>query len=191
MIATAVRRLVCASVATAALAAVAGGVVVAAQNRPPGRGRGQLPPGAPGPRDVAPLEIQRLFDAYIVMQAQQELQLTDDQFPRFLSKVRALQDARRRWQIERLRILEDLRRLATDPASSADDELRTQLKALTELDGHQSMDLRQALDGVDQVLDLRQQARFRVFEEQMERRKVELMMRARQGSRLRMAPRQP
>ena len=44
-------------------------------------------------------------------------------------------------------------------------------------------DVRQALEGVDQVLDLRQQARFRLFEEQMERRKVELLMRARQANR--------
>jgi hypothetical protein len=187
----AVRRVVLATVATAVLAAVAGGAVVAAQTRPPGRGRGLPPPGAPVPGEVAPLEIQRLFDAYLVMQAQQELQLTDDQFPRFLSKVRALQEARRRWQMERRRILQDLRRLADGPAGSQDDEVRAQLKALTELDSRQSADLRQALDGVDQVLDLRQQARFRVFEEQMERRKVELMMRARQGNRPRMAPPQP
>ena len=37
---------------------------------------------------VSPAEIQRLFDAYVVMQAQQELQLTDDQFPQFLARVR-------------------------------------------------------------------------------------------------------
>ena len=35
---------------------------------------------------------------------------------------------------------------------------------------------------IDQVLDLRQQARFRVFEEQMDRRKLELVMRARQAN---------
>ena len=39
------------------------------------------------------------------------------------------------------------------------------------------------MEAVDQVLDLRQQARFRVFEEQMERRKVELLLRARQANR--------
>jgi hypothetical protein len=33
------------------------------------------------------------------------------------------------------------------------------------------------------VLDVRQQARFRLFEEQIERRKVDLLMRARQGAR--------
>ncbi len=41
--------------------------------------------------------------------------------------------------------------------------------------------MRDALTGVDEVLDVRQQLRFRLFEEQMERRKVELLMRARQN----------
>ena len=44
-------------------------------------------------------------------------------------------------------------------------------------------DARKALDALDQTLDLRQQARFRVFEEQMERRKLELVTRARQANR--------
>ena len=39
---------------------------------------------------VSPGEIQRLFDAYVVMQAQQELQLSDEQYPKFLSRVKAL-----------------------------------------------------------------------------------------------------
>ena len=35
---------------------------------------------------------------------------------------------------------------------------------------------------IDQVLDVRQQAQFRVFEELMERRKIDLVTRARQKS---------
>ena len=50
------------------------------------------------------------------------------------------------------------------------------------------MDVRDALAGIDQVLDVRQQVRFRLFEEQMERRKVDLLMRARQANRQRNAP---
>src|SRR5438128_1485541 len=83
--------------------------VVLAQPPPQGPGAGQ---GAPPPQpDVAPAEIQRLFDAYIVMQAQQDLQLTDEQFPRFLTQIKALQQVRRRTDAERGRILQDLRRL--------------------------------------------------------------------------------
>ena len=38
---------------------------------------------------------------------------------------------------------------------------------------------------IDEVLDVRQRLRFRVFEEQMERRKFDLLMRARQANRAR------
>jgi hypothetical protein len=148
-----------------------------------GQGRRAAPPPAveDGAPPVAPAEIQRLFDAYVVMQAQQELQLTDQQFPQFLARVKALQEVRRRGQMQRGRMLQEIRRLMQAPGQ--DDALRAQLKALTDLDARVAADVRQALDGVDQVLDLRQQARFRLFEEQMERRKVELLMRARQANR--------
>lgn len=147
-----------------------------------GQGRGRVAPGAgPALEDgVSPAEIQRLFDAYVVMQAQQELQLNDEQFPRFLARVRTLQDVRRRGQMQRGRMLQELRRLSQ---GGSDDQIRTQLKALADLELRAGSELKQAMDGVDQVLDVRQQARFRVFEEQMERRKVDLLMRARQANR--------
>jgi hypothetical protein len=160
------------------------------------QGRGRQG-GASGPLaqgGVSPAEIQRLFDAYVVMQAQQELQLTDEQYPRFLARVKMLQDLRRRAQNERGRILQQLRRL-TQPAEARPDEgqIKAQLKALDELEARTASDVRQAIDGLDEVLDVRQQARFRLFEEQMERRKVELLMRARQGNRLKdqSPPREP
>jgi hypothetical protein len=43
--------------------------------------------------------------------------------------------------------------------------------------------VKKAYDAIDQVLDVRQQAKFRVFEELMERRKLELVTRARQANR--------
>jgi hypothetical protein len=147
-----------------------------------GRNRGAPPAEAAAEDTVSPAEIQRLFDAYVVMQAQKELELTDEQFPRFLARVKTLQDARRRGQMQRGRMLQELRRLSQ--AGGQDEALRTQLKALNELDARVVTEVRQALDGVDQVLDLKQQARFRLFEEQMERRKVDLLMRARQANRL-------
>jgi cell fate (sporulation/competence/biofilm development) regulator YlbF (YheA/YmcA/DUF963 family) len=137
--------------------------------------------GPPAEDTVSPAEIQRLFDAYVVMQAQQALELSDEQFPRFLARVKTLQEARRRGQMQRNRMLQELRRLSQ--TTGQDEALRAQLKALNDLDARVGAETRQALDGVDQVLDLRQQARFRLFEEQMERRKVDLLMRARQANR--------
>jgi len=43
--------------------------------------------------------------------------------------------------------------------------------------------MRQAYDALDEVLDARQQARFRVFEDQIEQRKLDLLMRARERAR--------
>jgi len=137
--------------------------------------------GPPAEDSVSPAEIQRLFDAYVVMQAQQALQLSAEQFPRFLARMKTLQEARRRGQMQRNRMLQELRRLSQ--TTGQDEALRAQLKALSDLDARVGTEIRQGLDGVDQVLDLRQQARFRLFEEQMERRKVDLLMRARQANR--------
>jgi hypothetical protein len=131
---------------------------------------------------VSPGEIQRLFDAYVIMQAQQELQLSDEQYPRFLAKVKALQTARQRGATERGRIIQTLRRM-NDAGVVDDTQARAQLRALADMDQRTATEVREALAGIDSVLDVRQQVRFRIFEEQMERRKVDLLLRARQANR--------
>lgn len=155
--------------------------VVSAQGRLPRRN------GPLAQEGVSPGEVQRLFDAYVVMQAQQELQLSDEQYPKFLARVKVLQSARQKGLADRARILQDLRRL--ESALSLDDgQARLQLKALTDVDARMVNDVRDAMTGIDEVLDTRQRIRFRVFEEQMERRKVDLLMRARQANRARNTP---
>jgi len=150
-----------------------------------GAARRNGPPPA-GTEGVSPGEIQRLFDAYVVMQAQDQLQLTDEQYPKFLSRVKVLQAARQRGLVDRGKIIQELRRLSdSNPIDEA--QAKNQLKALADVDARTDNEVRDALNGIDQVLDVRQQVRFRIFEEQMERRKVELLMRARQANRQRQA----
>ena len=141
------------------------------------------PPAGSGNGNVSPAEIQRLFDAYALVQAQAQLKLSDDQYPPFLARYKALQDLRRRSQNERGRIIQDLRRMSLDDAKSDDGQLKDRIKALQDLDVQTAADVRKAYEAVDQVLDVRQQARFRAFEEQMERRKIDLVTRARQTNR--------
>jgi DNA repair ATPase RecN len=136
---------------------------------------------------VSPAEIQRMFDAYALLQAQEQLQINDDQFSQFLTRFRALQDARRRALQERTRIVMELRRLLS-VGQPEDTELKDRIRTLQDLDDRSSAEIRRAYDAIDQVLDARQQARFRVFEEQMERRKLELVTRARQLNRPRPQP---
>lgn len=135
---------------------------------------------------VSPGEIQRLFGAYVILQAQQELQLTDVQYPKFVQNMKALLDTRRKAQVERQRLLADIRRLSRVGGGSraADDaDLAARVKELEALRERTQAETQRALDEIDQGLDVRQRARFRVFEEQMERRKMELLMRARRNRR--------
>lgn len=141
---------------------------------------GRLP--AERPADLSPAEIQRLFDAMLVSEAEQALALTDRQYPEFLVRLRTLQETRRTNLGQRLRLMADLQRLS-NPRNTQFDEaaLKQQLAALQELESRSAAELRRAYNAIDEVLDVRQQARFRVLEEQLERRKIELLMRARQN----------
>lgn len=152
------------------------------QNPPPQSGE-PLPGLDSG--DLRPGEIQRLFDAYLVMETQQALQLSDQQYPQFLARLRTLQDTRRRTQQERNQLMGQLQRL-TNPRLAKpveESEIKSRLSALQELEVRTAAEMRKAYLAIDDVLDVRQQARFRVLEEQIERRKIELLMRARQQNR--------
>lgn len=133
---------------------------------------------------VTPAEIQRMFDSYALMQAQEQLQISDDQFPQFLTRFKALQDIRRRTLQERARHIVELRRLGNLPQPD-EAAIREHLGALDEVEARAVADMKKAIDAIDQVLNLRQQAKFRVFEEMMERRKLELVSRARLANRAR------
>jgi Spy/CpxP family protein refolding chaperone len=156
-------------------------VAVSAYAQVGGQGGGA---GAPQGEDrpVTPGEIQRMFDSYSLMQAQDQLKITDEQFPRFLTRFKALQDLRRQALQERGRYLQELRKQLNGPQPD-DSIIREQLKVMQELDVRLQADVKRAYEAIDQVLDLRQQAKFRLFEENMERRKLELVTRARQANR--------
>jgi hypothetical protein len=105
------------------------------------------------------------------------------QFAQFLPKFKALLETRRRSEMERLRSLMELNRM-TNPRGKAqvsDNDLRERLRTLRDAESRSASEIQKARDGVDQTLDLRQQARFRVFEEQIERRKLQLLMQVRQN----------
>ena len=134
--------------------------------------------------ELAPGEVVAMLDAYALVQAQDALQLNDTQYGPFVGRLKKLQETRRKNQQARNQIVQELRRLAGPQAPDPIDEatIRERLKALRDLDDRSTTDLRRAYDSVDEVLDARQQARFRIFEEMIERRKLDLLMRARQGA---------
>ncbi len=134
---------------------------------------------------LTPAEVVGMLDAYAVVQAQDALQLTDAQYGPFVTRLRKVQETRRRNQQARNQIIQDLRRLAGAQATPPFDDaaIKERLKALREHDDTAAAELKRAYDALDEVIDPAQQARFRIFEETMERRKLDLLMRARQGAR--------
>ena len=148
------------------------------------QGRGQNGPPA---QALAPREVQQLLDGYAVIQGQEFLGLNDTQFAQFLPKFRALQETRRRNEMERLRLLQELNRMTNPRAAqrgvqAADDnDVRDRLRALKDVEARAASDLLKARDAIDQTLDMRQQARFRLFEEQIELHKLQLLMQVRQN----------
>jgi hypothetical protein len=168
--------------------ALGAGAPAFGQARPGAQRGGGVPRGQQGqaaPAGVTPAELQRMFDAMVLMQAQDELQLTDEQYPPFLTRLRALQDVRRRHLVERQRALQQLRRMTAGGDDAGEAAIQERLRELDEIDTRFAAEIRKALENLDQVLNVRQQARFRLFEEQMERRKVDLLTRARQANRSR------
>ncbi len=150
----------------------------AAQGR---QARGAAIEGAEA-QGVTPGEIQRMFDSYALLQAQEQLKITDEQFAQFLPRFRTLLDVRRRALADRTRLVQELRQLVNAPQPD-EGQMREKVKALSELEVRVGEDVRKAQDAIDQVLTVFQQAKFRVFEENMERRKLELVTRARQANR--------
>jgi Spy/CpxP family protein refolding chaperone len=142
------------------------------QGRGTGRGAGGENPG------VTPGEVQRMFDGYALMQAQEQLKINDEQFAKFMPRFKALQEARRKTQGDRTRIIVELRELAA-AATTDEAQIKAKLRALQDTDARTADELKKSYESIDQVLNVKQQAQFRVFEEIMERRKLDMISRAR------------
>lgn len=123
-------------------------------------------------------ELVDMLDTYAIVQAQAALQLSEAQYAQFVTRLKRLHQIRRQNTRQRNQILQDLRRL-TQEANPDENTLRARMNALEEHDVRAADELRRAYAAMDEVLDARQQARFRLFEDRMERQKLDLLMRAR------------
>ena len=119
--------------------------------------------------DLSPAEVQELFDAFVLVQAQEALSLTDAQFGPFVTRLKQLQTTRRQTQQQEQRLLRTLKQLASRGGTS-DGDLEARLQELDEQRTHAA---------VADALNVRQRVRLQIFERRMERRQMELLMRAR------------
>lgn len=130
-------------------------------------------PGAATPADQ--LQVQRLLDAWALVQAKDQLRLTDEQYPGFVARLTKLHDTRRRIAMERRRLMAELRALLNQSPVAKDDVLSTKIRALDEVTKRGVDEAQQATLDIDGVLTPWQRGRYRMFEELVERRKIEML----------------
>lgn len=160
-----------------ALALSAASIGLDAQGR--AGARGQL-----APRDgLGPREIQAQFDAYVIAQAEAALQITEDQYPQFVRRVRALQAVRREARVRRNRLLAELSQTLRARDGADDARLAAATRSLDDQERATLAGVQKAYASIDEVLTPWQRARFRVLEDQLEQKKLDMMFRARQGPR--------
>ena len=177
-----IRGLRLGSVLLAAVICLASVSSSAAQPVAPAQERARGRAGA-DPDRLGPAQILNMLDAWAMVEAQRTLQIPDEQYGEFVSRLKRLQQTRRRSMQARNGILQELRRLVGPQGSGAEDHvIQDRLRALTELDDRTAGEMRKAYEELDQVLTPTQRARFRLFEEVLERRKIDLLKRAQQGA---------
>lgn len=137
-----------------------------------------------GPPDgFTPREIQAQFDAYVIAQAEGALQISEEQYPQFVRRVRALQMSRREARVRRNRLVAQLAQMLRNRQNVDERRLTDATRALDELEQTTLGEIAKAYASLDEVLTPWQRARFRVLEDQLEQKKLDMVLRARQGPR--------
>ena len=94
-------------------------VASAEAQRTPGA-RGRAAAAAEGDA-LGPAQVLNMLDAWAIVQAQDTLQLADDQYGEFVNRLKRLQQTRRRNLQARHEILQELRRLAGPQVAQVDE----------------------------------------------------------------------
>jgi len=150
--------------------------------RPNQRGARNLPGGVPAGDVLTTEQVYTLLDAFVMARAQSALQLNDGQWAPFVQRLLRLQGLQRMHRNQRQRVLRELRQLVgpNAPPNTDDAAITAKTKQLDDLEGQIAQDEQKAVADIDQVLTVRQRAFFRVFLENMERQKLDLLLKARQ-----------
>ena len=156
----------------------------------------QAPPQNPDPAGVkngpknpkandamSPVYIQQMFDTMAIMEAERFLPLSSDQYPIFVQRLRKLQETRMQSNRRRTKALNELRALSGPQAQSdvPDNLIDAKLKELAAAEVEGPAAVLKALDELDAGLSVRQRARYRLLEENLERRKIDFLTKVRGG----------
>ena len=169
---TAIAALIVASPLVACAQATAQGQPAVRAAR--GQGGAERPALPPVGRGMNAMQLQQHLDAFALIQAEQQLKLSADQYSVFAPKLIRLQTMRRRMMQERRRLLNELNQLLIAEAPS-DEAITEKTKGFDDWNRRMSDELAKVYQDLDTSLTPWQRGRFRLLEEQIERRKLELL----------------
>lgn len=122
-------------------------------------------------------ETFRLMDAYLISNLQESLGLTDEQFARALPLVKKLQSDRRDFARRRMQALRTLRR-TLQSGSATDGGVAELLKDVRNAGAEERAATLRNAESLDAVLTPLQQAKYRVFEAEVDIRLRHLLARS-------------
>lgn len=127
-------------------------------------------------------ETFRLMDAYLISNLQESLGLTDEQFAKTLPLVKKLQSDRRDYARRRMQALRLLRK-SLSSGSATETGVAEELKGLKSASADERAAAVRNLEALDAVLTPLQQAKFRVFEAEVDARLRHLLARSQEKGR--------
>ncbi len=138
---------------------------------------------APPEQQVSTADIQTMFDAMTMVDAEKFVPLTPEQYPTFVQRLKRLQDARTLLNRKRNRATNELRAMVGQAAGkevAVDDAVvDAKLKELATVENEGRAAVAKAQDDLDLLLSVRQRARFRLLEENEERKKLDFLTKVR------------
>ncbi len=133
---------------------------------PPAPPQAPCSSGQPCPLGPEMEKERRLLEAVRVTRMTEALKLSDEQVDRFFSRLKQLEGKRRQLRQEKSRIIEELSRLLEQAEKQK--ELKTKIEELEKLEQEEREGIRRMMKGLDSLLTIEQQARWRVFNERFD-----------------------
>lgn len=126
-------------------------------------------------------DVRGMMEAYVLSKLQDALDLTDEQFGQMVVAQTKLSDTRHEYRQNRMRVLRQMRQILQDE-DAGENELQPLLDELEALREEFLASEKSRYQAIDAILDVRQQARYRILEVELQRRLQEMMRRV-QGRR--------
>jgi Spy/CpxP family protein refolding chaperone len=114
-------------------------------------------------------DVEGLMEAYVISKLQEALDLTDDQFAKMIVAQKKLGEYRRSYRRDRAATLQQMRQ-ALRSAESREERLESLLNQLEERQLSFENQQRSGYKAIDAILDIRQRARYRILEQEIQRR---------------------